>query len=182
MPHSADRGASLPEQLQAQLPALRAYVRLRASPDLRAHESCSDVVQSVCVEMLGEAARLELRGPAALRRWLFRAAERKLVDRVRYWRAQKRAAARVVDAADVLEGYATLCTPSQAAAATEEVARIERAFDALPPDYRDVIAATRLLGLSHADLAAESGRTPGAVRTQLCRALARLSELLAAGG
>ena len=48
--------------LTEHLPALRAYVRARLGPKLAAHESASDVVQSVCRELLQEQGNLDYRG------------------------------------------------------------------------------------------------------------------------
>jgi RNA polymerase sigma factor (sigma-70 family) len=57
------------------------------------------------------------------------------------------------------------------AAARELSDRIERAFDMLSKDPREVIALARIVGLSHAEIAEQLGRTEGAVRVQLSRAL-----------
>ncbi len=50
-----------PESIEAllaeHLPGLRAYVRLRMGPDLRAKESASDLVQSACCEILEHSDR-----------------------------------------------------------------------------------------------------------------------------
>jgi RNA polymerase sigma factor (sigma-70 family) len=142
----------------------------------------------VCAELLSERSRFEYRGEAQFRRWLYQATEHKLIERARYWRSAKRALARdapvMLDngsASSVLAGYACLFTPSRDACAREDVERLERAFDALPPAYREIIVLSRYLGCSHAEIAARLGKTEGAVRTLLCRALARLSELLAQG-
>jgi RNA polymerase sigma factor (sigma-70 family) len=177
----------LEQMLERHLPELRAYIRLRSGELVRRMESSSDLVQSVCLETLREKGRVRFRSEAAFRQWLFRAAERKIIDRARFWRAERRDGTRELhpepdQSADrrLLTGYATLMTPSQHVIAREQVARLEAAFDALPSGYRGVITAVRYLGLSYAELAAQSGRSEGAVRIQMFRALARLSELLAA--
>ena len=58
---------ALEELLQRQLPGLRAFVRLRLGPGLRALESESDLVQSVCADLVGEIERFDYRGEAHLR-------------------------------------------------------------------------------------------------------------------
>lgn len=54
---------SAPEEierlLQEHLPGLRAFVRLQATPEIRAQESVSDIVQSVCREVLTHADRFQ---------------------------------------------------------------------------------------------------------------------------
>lgn len=162
-------------------------MRLRSGPAVRARDSSSDLVQSVCAEVLTERSSFQFRNEAAFRRWLYQAAEHKIVQRARFWGAAKRSVAR--EARDVpsdsshcehvLDGYASLLTPSRDACAREEINRLERAFDALPRHYRDIITMSRFLGYANADIAERTGRSAGAVRTTLCRALARLSELMA---
>ncbi len=62
------------------------------------------------------------------------------------------------------------------------VASIERAFDALPDDYKEAISLHRMVGLSHAEIAAHMGRTEGAVRNLVYRGLALLAMRLGEGG
>ena len=52
------------------------------------------------------------------------------------------------------------------------------AFAQLPEDYREVITLSRVVGLSHGQIASQLGKSEGAVRVLLHRALARLSGLL----
>ena len=51
-------------------------------------------------------------------------------------------------------------------------------FGELPDDQREVILLARVVGLPHAIVAQEMGRTPAATRTLLSRALARLATRL----
>lgn len=176
-PTSSDAIAAL---LTRHLSALRAFIVLRCGVALREQESVSDLVQSVCLDLLASPQRPRFDCEAEFRKWLFTSAERQVIDRARFWQAGRRNKKFELDDAEALAGYASLFTPSKDAAAREEIARIESAFAALPERYRDVITASRLLGLSYEEIAAQRGRSPGAIRTQLCRALARLSELLEA--
>jgi RNA polymerase sigma-70 factor (ECF subfamily) len=179
---------ALSELLERHLGSLHGYLRLRCGPALRAHESSMDLVQSVCCEVLADLGGFEYRGEAAFRNWLFQAAERKLQDRARHWGRAKRDAGRVEahatdtgSDASALSCYASFCTPSQRAVMRDELARIEDAFDRLEPPYRDVIVLSRVVGLSHDEIAAEIGQTPHYTRTLLSRGLARLSTLLDRG-
>ena len=172
------------ELLERILPRLRAFVRLRAGEHLRAHESCADLVQSVCAEVLAELPRLEYGGPEAFRGWLFAMAERKLADRARYWRAAKRDHGREAwldwDEPGEEAGRAEICSrlasPSQGAMAREEMERLERAFRRLGETHRQVIVLARLAGLSHAEIGRRLGRSEQAARSLLFRALAELAE------
>jgi RNA polymerase sigma-70 factor (ECF subfamily) len=171
--------------LRKHLAELNAYVRLRIGPGIRARESSQDIAQSVCREVLGDLDRFEYRGPNSFRNWLLLRAEHKLRDRGRFWNREKRAAGREVPiqgAEDqergLFEQLRSFFTPSRDAVAREELEQLEQGFAELPEDYRRVIVLSRVLGLSHEELAREMGRTPSATRTLLSRALARLALVL----
>ena len=178
---AGDRRA-LEDLVVLHLPALRAFVRVQAGRELRDKESCSDLVQSACREVLADLSAFEYREEAAFRRWLFRAAERKILDRARFHGREKRDAKREqalpASASGLLDCYASFCTPSEVAVAREEEERIESAMEKLPETYREVLRLRHLLGLSNAEIAAEIGRTPEYARMLLGRARHRLGELL----
>jgi RNA polymerase sigma-70 factor (ECF subfamily) len=174
--------AALDELLAVHLPALRAYVRIHLPADLRARESCSDVVQSVCREALQRQDGFEYRGPEAFRGWLYCFARHKIRDRADYWRADRRAAARehAAGADESLDqlaaAYRTLGSPSADAVQREHVLLLEQAFERLPEEYREVIGLCRIAGLSREEAGHRmGGRSPGAVRSLLNRALVSLS-------
>jgi RNA polymerase sigma-70 factor (ECF subfamily) len=161
------------------LPAQRAFVRLRMGPQLRATEESCDLVQSVAREVLEHAGRFQHGGEAGFREWLFTTAHRKVVNRLEHWRTAKRDP-RQATALELPEELAGLGgTPSQHASAREELARVETAFDHLTDEQRDVVMMSRLLGLSHGEIAARQGKTEVAIRKTLSRAMARLSAVLA---
>lgn len=169
--------------LEEHLPGLRAYVRLRGGPLLRAKEESVDLVQSVCREVLGRIDRFQYPSEAGFRAWLYATALRKIRDRYDYYLAAKRDARREQaqdpvgwqDLAVAVRGFAS---PSQAASAREDVERLEAAFDRLPEHYRDVLVEARLLGLSREEIGGRTGRTPDAVSALLARATAKLAGLL----
>lgn len=168
--------------LARHLAELTAFVRLRLGPALRARETSSDIAQSVCREVLEDLGGFEYRGAHGFRNWLLLRADRKIRDRGRFWTRLKRSAHRELplvaqedEEQRVFEQLRTLFTPSRDAVAREELQRLERAFRELPDDYRRVIVLSRVLGLSHEEVARELDRTPIATRTLLSRALARLA-------
>jgi RNA polymerase sigma-70 factor (ECF subfamily) len=166
--------AALEALLTGELPALRAFVRCQVDPTLRARESSSDLVQSVCREVLAKAEQFRFAEPEGFRRWLFTSAMRKVRDRRDHHLAAKRDARREVDADALAGAYASLTSPSGAAARQEQLERVERAMDTLPDEYRQVIALSKVAGLTRPQVAAEMGRSEGSVRMLLHRALARL--------
>lgn len=181
----AGDAAALQELLDRHLAGLRVFVRLRVDEKLRAKESCSDLVQSACREALEHLGQFEYRGEASFRNWLYTAALNKIHNRREYWAADKRDAGRERPLpssgqdGELAQAYASVTSPSQQAMGHELVERLERAFDVLPAQYREVLTLSRIAGQSTAEIAAQLGKSEGAIRTTLSRALVRLSELLA---
>lgn len=175
--------------LSRHLPEVRAYVRLRMGPELRAKESASDLVQSTCRELLEHADRYRFPGPTNFRQWLFATALRKVKNRLAYYRAGKRdVALEVAQHRDprgddsVAALYQTLSTPSRGLMGRERIAELEAAFDQLSEPHREVILLARIVGLPHVEVARAMSRTPEATRSLLHRALAELAEHLEASG
>ena len=167
--------------MRRSLEPLRAFVRLRTGPRLRARESCSDLVQSACREALGELGELDCGDEGAFRAWLCAVALNKIRSRANYHAAEKRDANSAVELdaaggdATLLGAYASVFSPSRDAAANEEVQRLEAAFDGLEDADRELILQLRVLERTHRDVAAELGKSEVAVRKALSRALARLA-------
>lgn len=187
----ATRGdpAAIDELLVQHLPALHAFVRLRAGRAFGARESTSDVVQSVCREVLEDAGEYRYQGEAAFKNWLFTAAANKVVDRHRFHHRGRRDAGREVAAqagagsddatrSGLADAYATLATPSRAVMQREEMERLEAAVSQLPEHQREVILLSRIAGLTYAQIAEETGRTEVAVRGLVARGLVRLATVL----
>lgn len=158
------------------LPSLRAFVRLRMGAELRAREESCDILQSVAREVLHHRDRFQHGGETGFREWLFTTAHRKVVTHLEHWRAGKRSGARDTALPEEVPGPGA--TPSRHASAREELAAVEGAFDALTPEQRDVVTWSRLLGLSHEDIAARLGKSEVAVRKILSRGIARLAARL----
>lgn len=179
----AGEAPALETLLRRHLPGVRAFVRLRMSPLLRAHESGSDLVQSACRELIAKFDHFEYRGEEAFRAWLCTAVLNKLLTKERDLRAQRRDARREVDPGeggiDGLVGcYSEVLSPSRQLIAVEQVRRLEAAFDSLPDHYREVITLSRIARLSRVQVAEHMGRTEDSIRNLLPRALAALAEQL----
>lgn len=170
------------------LPGLRAFVRLRAGPVIRARESSSDIVQSVCREVLEHIDRFQHPSDAAFKHWLYTTALRKIANRTEHWQAEKRDGAReaalgsqgIDGEVELAASYRTFSTPSGKAALKDEIERVERAFEDLSEEHREVITLAHLAGLTRAEIAERTGRNEDAVRASLYRGMARLSALLGA--
>ncbi len=169
--------AALEKLLHRYLPGLHAFVRLRTGGVLRERESASDLVQSTCREILEHLDRFQFRGEAGFKDWLYTTALRKIANRNQYYRAAKRDPDRE-ELIDLGAVYRSVSTPSEHVAAAELQERMEEAFAQLPEDFREVILLDRLIGLPRAEIAERMGRTDGALRTLLSRALAELADLM----
>lgn len=183
--------AALDTLLERYLPELRAFVRLRAGAVVRARESSSDIVQSTCREVIQHMERFKFPSEAAFKQWLYTTALRKIINRKDYYLAQKRDAMREVplsssggsnDEQRLLECYRNFSSPSRQVMVKEELERIERAFEELPEEYREVITLAHVIGLSRAEIAEQMGKSEGNVRVLLHRALAKMSAILTQGG
>lgn len=178
------RADHLAEVLESQLPRLMHYVRTQLGAKLRSRESVSDIVQSAAREVLEDLQTLPTPSREELRAWLFRAAERKLIDKARYWNAERRdpnLEERRPDGADEAHGDRRRPMdqrPSTALHVGEELERLEQALGSLSPEHREVILLARILELPHATIGQLMDRSEGATRMLLVRALTRLTELL----
>lgn len=164
-------------------PDVHAFVRLRAGALVRSRESTSDVVQSVCREALQHIERFKYPSEGAFKRWLFATALRKIIDRKKHYLAGKRDVLREVevsegDAEALWQRYRSFSTPSRRLMVREEIERVERAFEDLSDSDREIITLAHIVGLSRKEIAEQLGKEEGAVRVQLFRALAKVSERL----
>jgi RNA polymerase sigma-70 factor (ECF subfamily) len=179
--------------LERFLPGLRAYLRLRAGKVLLAKESSSDLAQSVCREILEHVDLYQYRGEAQFKQWLYTTALRKIAKRYEHYGAEKRDARREVPLADLagredavdpalLAACQSLVTPSRQVMAREELERIERGFELLSEERREVILLSRFVGLSAREIGEQMERSEDSVRQLLHRALAELAEIVARPG
>ncbi|MEM7308644.1 MAG: sigma-70 family RNA polymerase sigma factor [Planctomycetota bacterium] len=179
--------AAIASLLVQNLPALRAFVRLRAGAIVRAREAESDIVQSACREALESLDGFRYGGAEGFRHWLFTTTLRKILKKDRHYRAERRDVGREqatpegMDVGELLTTYANFATPSRQVAAAEEIERIEAAFEQLSNDHREVILLSRIVGMSRREVAAALGRTEDSVRSLLHRALTSLARHLDVG-
>ena len=185
---AAGDDAAVERLLEMHLPGLRAFVRLRVGETIRRRESCSDLVQSTCREILTHIDRFQHPSEAAFKHWLYTTALRKIANKAEYHQAEKRNVQKEVaidsgtstEAGEsrLLATYRRFSSPSHRFIIREEVERIERAFDDLPEEQREVVTLAHVVGLSRKEIAERLGKGEGAVRMTLHRALARIAELL----
>lgn len=174
--------AALDTLLERHLPRLGAYVRLRIGTAFGRREDASDVVQSVCREILQNRSSFRFGEGDAFRHWLYATAARKVADRFAFHGAARRDRGRETDdlaASRVLaQSLAHDASPSQVAVGAELLERLEAAFGRLQEDEREVVLLSRVVGLSRAEVATALGRSENATRNLLHRTLAKLSSVL----
>ncbi len=165
---------ALDELVNRHLPGLEAFVRRNAGVVLTRKESCSDLVQSACREVLVDLEDHPYRDEDHFKNWLYLAAVRKIHQRGRYWGREKRDARQdaLQESQFELPGRG-LATPSQEVDALERLERVEEILETLPDSQRRVFFLSRVAGLGYDAIAEELEMTEEAVRKTYSRALAR---------
>jgi RNA polymerase sigma-70 factor (ECF subfamily) len=164
---------------------VRRIIRLRIDRKLRPKVDSVDIVQDALVLALGGLKDFTYRDEGDFLRWLSRIAENKLHDIVDRFHAEKRDIRREIpfkkvetNTDDVPAGVAgplQTTTPSVLLLRKEQLDRLERAIDALKPEYRQVILLSRIERLSQEEIGARLGKSKGAVAMLLSRALMALT-------
>jgi RNA polymerase sigma-70 factor (subfamily 1) len=170
-------------------PRLRRLLALRAGRALHGAE-LDDLVQEACLEATKQFAGYAYQGPDSFFRWLATVAMHRLANLQRMAAAQKRAAGREVPLAGggstqqpgAAEPRDPAPGPRTLSAGSDEQARLERALAQLGEADREVIALSRVQGLSLQEIAQQMGRTRNAVALLLSRALRKLKAQLDGDG
>jgi len=182
----ADRDDAQLERYRGYLAAL-ARLQVAARPWLAAKLDASDLVQQTLLQ--AHAAREQFRGHSAeeLSGWLRQILTRTLANSLRSLGQAKRdvGAERSLEA-DLdasnsrLDAWLAVdqTSPSEAADAHERAAVLAEAVAALPDDQREVVLAKHCLGLTLAEIAERTGRTPASVAGLLRRGLQSLRDRL----
>lgn len=132
-----------------------------------APSDAEDVVQEVFVRVHGNVSAL--RDPDAFPAWICTVARNLAAD-----------AARRRDRRPPTEPLRDVPAPGDAHAAADGVReRVLARLRELPEAYRETLLLRLAEGLTGPEIAARTGLTPGSVRVNLCRGMARLRELLA---
>jgi RNA polymerase sigma-70 factor (ECF subfamily) len=182
----ADRDDLQFDRYRGYLTAL-ARLQVAARPWLAAKLDASDLVQQTLLQ--AHAARGQFRGhsPEELVGWLRQLLSRTLANGLRSLGQAKRdvGAERSLEAdldasGSRLDAWLAVdqTSPSQAADAHERAAVLAEAVAALPDDQREVVLAKHCLGLTLAEIAGQTGRTPASVAGLLRRGLQSLRDRL----
>jgi len=107
--------------------------------------------------------------------WLMTIARTRAIDRLRAGR-QFEERREPLDAASSRPSQ--LANPEEASVTNERERLVRSALEALGPDQRKVIELAYYFGLSHSEIAAETGQPLGTVKTRVRLGMARLGEML----
>lgn len=178
--------AALVEFLQTNQSSLLAFIRSRIGSQLQRKIEPEDVLQEASMEAVRTLKQTDLSSWDPLH-WLFQICERKIIDaHRRFFASQKRDASReaaipdgsqAAGLADLLA--ASMTTPSDAFSRDQRQLRMLAALDTLPEDQREALRMRYLVGLSSKEIAQKLGKTDGATRVMISRALGKLHEMLA---
>lgn len=164
-------------------PSLLAFVRASAGPALRASESVRDILQDILIEFVQGLATIEYRGEAQFRGWLYTLAKRRVQDRARHYRREKRHVGREQSLGDEAASEALLREAYSAVGPLyelhqrEDLQRLEAAFAKLSVGDREILSLAFFCGMSSLQIAAQLGLTQDTVRKRRTRARTRLAAL-----
>lgn len=168
-------------------PQIRRKLAGKITAPLRSSIDEDDVMQVTFLEACLSIRRFSTGGPGEFVAWLTRMAENNLIDAIRSIESGKRPdprkRVRPTTREDSYLGLvallgATYSTPSLHAARGEVCSALELALRALPPDYEKVVRLYDLQCKTATEVAAELGRSEGAVYMLRARAHERLKEEL----
>jgi RNA polymerase sigma-70 factor (ECF subfamily) len=170
---------------------LHLLARLQLDPRLQGKVDLSGVVQQTLLEAHQARDRFHGQSEAQTAAWLRRILAHNLTDEARKLATAARDVARersleaaLDESSSRLEGWlaADQSSPSQRAIRNEQLLRLAEVLAQLPADQRTAVELHHLRGCPLAEMAAQMGRSKGAVAKLLYRGIERLHTLLEPGG
>ena len=159
-------------------------VRFRMGKELRSKLDSMDVVQDALIHALGGITDFTYENEGAFVRWLSKIAENALRDNRDKFYAEKRDVRKEVPLCNDrrrsggkltrVPGPVATTTPSVIMSKKEDLAKLEKAIDALKPEYKEVIIQTKIEGLDYQQIADRVGKSSEAVRKLSSRAMTAL--------
>ena len=177
--------AALVTFLQTNEQPLLAFIRSRIGTQLKKKIEPEDILQEASMEAVRVLGQTDLSTWDPLH-WMFQLCERKIIDaHRRHFASQKRDASReaALPAGSEAAGLANLLaasmtTPSQAFSRDQRQLRTMAALETLPDEQREALRLRYLVGLPSKEIAKKFGKSDGAMRVMISRALSRLQTLL----
>jgi len=160
-------------------------VRLHMGKELRSQLESMDLVQETLLRALGGLDDFTYENEGDFVRWLSKITENELRGSLRRLHAEKRDIRREVR----LDDYRSTAggafvgtpepirttTPSVVTSKREDLVKLEKALDALKPEYREAIILAKIEGLSYGQIGVRLGKSADAARMLATRAMAALT-------
>ncbi|MCE3001207.1 MAG: sigma-70 family RNA polymerase sigma factor [Xanthomonadaceae bacterium] len=150
-------------------PLLRRFARGRVPQLLRHEQDTADLVQSTWLRVLDRLGGISLQGPGDFFAYL----RTVLINALR--EALRRQGASPIDFDADAESATSILAASNVD--PDDWLAYEQSLAAMPPDHRVVVLMRYEFGMSFAEIAAELGETPDAVRMRMNRAIARIAQV-----
>ncbi len=160
---------------------VRWMMRLRMNKEVRSKLESTDLAQDVLIHALQGLDGFTYKNEGDFIRWLSKIAQNVFLDNVDKLYADKRdirkevhfgASGQTTDG--IILGVPVpleTTTPSVIMSKREDLAKLEKAIDALKPEYREVIVLTKIEGLSYKEIGQRLGKSSDAVRKLVSRAM-----------
>jgi RNA polymerase sigma-70 factor (ECF subfamily) len=155
--------------------------------ELRFKLESMDLVQDTLMCALRDLGDFTYKDEGDFLRWLSKIVENRLRDNVDKLHADKRDIRKEVRLDDQEQttgsglvrtaGPIDVTTPSVIMSRKEEMDKLEKAIDALKPEYREVIVLKRLEGLSYKEIGERLGKSADAIGMLLSRAMVSLTSV-----
>ena len=142
---------------------------------LESVEEAEEVVLDVFSQVWRTAGRYDAkRGRADA--WLFMLTRSRSLDRLRSLQRLTKTATASVDAAAV--EFPASCSPEEDLLISERRTHVVAAMSKLPPEQRQVLELAYYKGLTHVEIAAQTGKSLGTIKTRIRLGLGKLREAL----
>lgn len=176
----AGSGEALEELYRRYGAKLLRIIRLQLGPSLRDRLDSQDILQASLLKSFQNIGSFEAEDGSSLLSWLSAISRNEIRDQAEFHGRGKRDHRKDVGLASTAIDVLPLDARSALSRAVlaEEAQRMERAIEALPENYRDVIVLRKLEERSWKDVATALGRSEDASRMLLARALAALTVAL----
>jgi RNA polymerase sigma-70 factor (ECF subfamily) len=145
---------------------------------LTRQEDAEEVVQDVFAQVWRDAPRYDP-SRASVAGWIMVLTRTRAIDRLRARRARPDQQD-AVEPADAPPLVAAGADPEHTVISTEAARKVRAAFDALPDPLRTLVDLAYFQGLTHSEIAGQTGVPLGTVKTRLRTAVASLRLVLSA--
>jgi RNA polymerase sigma-70 factor (ECF subfamily) len=149
--------------------------------EVRSKLESTDLAQDALIHALQGLGDFTYKNEGDFIRWLSKIAQNAFLDNVDKLYADKRDIRKEIpfrasgqNTGDRLLGVPVpieTTTPSVIMSKREDLAKLEKAIDALKPEYREVIVLTKIEGLSYKEIGQRLGKSSDAIRKLVSRAM-----------